>query len=158
MDGHQVTLAEGDNVVKVKVTAADGVTTKTYTVTVSRAEAASACTLNTGDLWCGVVTVGTSSDGVGFVAAETETDTDVGALTDNNGDQTITIESDTYTISSVLILTSGAVGALTITLDTKFPTGDVATLEFDVGSKTFKVSEASEFTRWPTATTGSIPV
>ena len=138
VDGHQVTLAEGDNVIKVKVTAAD-TTTKTYTVTVSRA----ACTLNTGDLWCGVVTVGTSSDGVGFVAAETETDTDVGALTDNNGDQTITIESDTYTISSVLILTSGAVGALAITLDTKFPTGDVATLEFDIGSKTFKVSEAS---------------
>ena len=142
-DGHQVTLAEGDNVIKVKVTAAD-TTTKTYTVTVTRAEAASACTLNTGDLWCGVVTVGTSSNGVGFVAAETETETDVGALTDNNGDQTITIESDTYTISSVLILTSGAVGALVITLDTKFPTGDVATLEFDIGSKTFKVSEANE--------------
>ena len=142
VDGHQVTLAEGDNVIKVKVTAADS-STKTYTVTVTQAAAASTCTLNTGDLWCGVVTVGTSSDGVGFVAAETETDTDVGALTDNNGDQTITIESDTYTISSVLILTSGAVGALVITLDTKFPTSDVATLEFDIGSKTFKVSEAS---------------
>ena len=38
VDGHQVTLAEGDNVIKVKVTAAD-TTTKTYTVTVSRAEA-----------------------------------------------------------------------------------------------------------------------
>ena len=121
VDGHQVTLAEGDNVIKVKVTAAD-TTTKTYTVTVTRAEAASTCTLNTGDLWCGVVTVGTSGDGVGFVAAETETDTDVGALTDNNGDQTITIGSDTYTISSLLILTSLAPGALAITLDAKFPT------------------------------------
>ena len=36
VDGHQVTLAEGDNVIKVKVTAAD-TTTKTYTVTVTRA-------------------------------------------------------------------------------------------------------------------------
>ena len=79
---------------------------------------------------------------MGFVAAET--DTDVGALTDNNGDQTITIGSDTYTISSLLILTSGAPGALAITLDAKFPTSDVATLEFDIGSKTFKVSEAGE--------------
>ena len=32
----QVTLVEGDNVVKVKVTAADGATTRTYTVTVTR--------------------------------------------------------------------------------------------------------------------------
>ena len=35
-DGHQVDLAVGENVVKVKVTAADGVTTGTYTVTVTR--------------------------------------------------------------------------------------------------------------------------
>ena len=63
MDGHQVTLAEGDNVIKVKVTAAD-TSTKTYTVTVSRAAAASTCTLNTGDLWCGVapVTAGTFTE------------------------------------------------------------------------------------------------
>ena len=37
--GHQVALAEGDNVIKVKVTAADGNTTQTYTVTVTRAAA-----------------------------------------------------------------------------------------------------------------------
>ena len=98
------------------------------------------CTLNTGDLWCGVVTVGTSSDGVGFVAA----DTDVGALTDNNGDQTITIGSDSYTISSLLVRNSPA-GALSIDLDKSFPTGDVATLEFDIGTKTFKLSEATAY-------------
>ena len=38
VDGHQVTLAEGDNVIKVKVTAADGNTTQTYVVTVDRAD------------------------------------------------------------------------------------------------------------------------
>ena len=144
VDGHQVTLAEGVNVIKVKVTAADS-STKTYTVTVSRAAAASTCTLNTGDLWCGVVTVGTNSDGVGFVAAETETDTDVGALTDNNGDQTITIGSDSYTIPSLLVLSGARAGTLAITLDKSFPTDDVNTLEFDVGSKTFKVSEATAY-------------
>ena len=37
--GHQVAVAEGDNVIKVKVTAADGNTTQTYTVTVTRAAA-----------------------------------------------------------------------------------------------------------------------
>ena len=56
-DGHQVTLAVGDNVIKVKVTAEGTPPLETYTVTVNRAEAASTCTLNTGDLWCGVVTV-----------------------------------------------------------------------------------------------------
>ena len=40
VDGHQVALVEGDNVFKVKVTAADGNTTQTYTVTVNRAAAA----------------------------------------------------------------------------------------------------------------------
>ena len=34
--GHQVTLAEGHNVVEIVVTAADGTTTKTYTVTIVR--------------------------------------------------------------------------------------------------------------------------
>ncbi len=34
--GHQVTLEEGDNVIKVKVTAEDGTTIETYTVTVTR--------------------------------------------------------------------------------------------------------------------------
>ena len=38
-DGHQVVVAEGDNVIKVKVTASNGLTTKTYTVTVNRAAA-----------------------------------------------------------------------------------------------------------------------
>ena len=60
---------------------------------------AQTCTLNTGDRWCGVVTVGTYSNGVGF------TDSD-GALTDNTGDQTIAIASGNYTVSSVVILAS----------------------------------------------------
>ncbi len=54
--GRQVALEAGANTFKVKVTAEDGTTTKTYTVTVNRASPS--CTLNTGDLWCGVVTVG----------------------------------------------------------------------------------------------------
>ena len=36
--GHQVSLAVGPNTIKVKVTAADNITTETYTVTVTRAE------------------------------------------------------------------------------------------------------------------------
>ena len=93
------------------------------------------CTLSTGDLWCGVVTVGTYSNGVGFTDSE-------GALTDNTGDQTITIGSANYMISSVVILASPA-GALVMGLDTRFPTGDETTLVFHIGSSTFEVSEAT---------------
>ena len=43
--GHQVNLAEGDNTITVTVTAADGATTKTYTVSVTRALASTDATL-----------------------------------------------------------------------------------------------------------------
>ncbi len=59
--GHQVDLDVGDTVFKVKVTAADDTTTQTYTVTVTRA----ACTLNEGDIWCGVMDVGTITNSGG---------------------------------------------------------------------------------------------
>ena len=143
-NGASVPLDAESSEIAIEITPADTRLLKqTYTVTVTRV----ACTLNTGDLWCGVVTVGTSSDGVGFVAAETETDTDVGALTDNNGDQTITIGSDSYTIPSLLVLSGARAGTLAITLDKSFPTDDVNTLEFytDIGTKTFKVSEATAY-------------
>ena len=55
--GQQVALDVGDNVIKVKVTAEDGNATQTYMVTVTRVSPT--CTLNAGDIWCGVVTVGT---------------------------------------------------------------------------------------------------
>ena len=60
-DGHQVALDVGDNTFKVKVTAEDTTTTKTYTVTVTRAD----CVLNEGDIWCGVVDVGTITNSGG---------------------------------------------------------------------------------------------
>ena len=118
-----MTLADGDTVFKVKVTAEDETTTQTYTVTVNRAAAAATCTLNTGDLWCGVVTVGTYSNGVGF------TDSD-GALTDNTGDQTITIGS-----AARFLLWSSPAGALVMGLDTRFPV--VTRKPWHIGSSTF---------------------
>ena len=98
------------------------------------AQAQTTCMLNTDDRWCGVVTVGMHSNGVGF------TDSD-GALIDNTGDQTIAIASGNYTVSSVVVLASPA-GALVMGLDTRFPTGDETSLVFHIGSSTFEVSEA----------------
>ena len=51
--GFQVTLDEGANTIKVKVTAQDGISTETYTVVVTRA--AAGCAQD--ELWCATLTV-----------------------------------------------------------------------------------------------------
>ena len=86
------------------MTAADG-STKTYTVTVNRP----ACTLNTGDIWCGVVTVGAYSIGgtdigYGFVDAAT----DIGALSDKG----FSVGTNSYTIDDVWVGRSNLAGVL----------------------------------------------
>ena len=64
-NGHQVALAVGDTVFKVQVSSSAVTTTQTYTVTVTRAAAdtPTTCTLNTGDIWCGIVEVGALEGG-----------------------------------------------------------------------------------------------
>ena len=105
--GHQVALAVGANVFKVKVTAGDGTSTQTYTVTVTRAAVMTptSCTLNTGDVWCGVVTVGAETNtggattGHGFSSI---TGDSFGTLTDNSGDRTFTYGTQTYLVNRVV--------------------------------------------------------
>ena len=92
--GHQVALEAGGNTFKVKVTAEDGTTTKTYTVTVNRATPT--CTLNTGDLWCGVVTVGRMAT-PGGAAYGYAANLSVGALSDT----TFSVGSNNYTITAI---------------------------------------------------------
>ena len=114
VDGHQVTLAVGDTVIKVTVTAEDGTTTQTYMVTVTRAAAMTpTCTLNTGDLWCGVVTVGEiASGGHGFVSISGG---NVGDLTDNSGDRSFTIGTSQYVVYRVAVSSFGLSFAVTRT-------------------------------------------
>ena len=94
--GHQVALEAGGNTFKVKVTAEDGTTTKTYTVTVNRASPT--CTLNTGDLWCGVVTVGNTTGGDGYFQQSS-----LGALSD----RTFSVGTNNYTIDAIGVQTGG---------------------------------------------------
>ena len=96
--GQQVALNVGDNVIKVKVTAEDG-TTKTYAVTVNRLTPT--CTLNAGDIWCGVVTVGTITSsgtitGYGFTSS-------VGNLSDTG----FSVGTNNYTISQTSVVAPG---------------------------------------------------
>ena len=63
------------------------------------------CTLNTGDVWCGTVTVGTQTAGTtttghGFSSI---TGNSFGTLTDNSGDQTFTYGTQTYVVSRVVV-------------------------------------------------------
>ena len=138
--GHQVALAVGETVIKVKVTAEDGNATQTYMVTVTRAAAMTpTCTLNTGDLWCGVVTVGAiellgSTIAYGFTAS-------VGALSDTG----FPVGTNNYTIDAVAVST-GAVGSsetLPFSLTSALTAADEAKLVLHVGSASFAFSAAS---------------
>ena len=134
--GHQVALAAGANTFKVKVTAEDGTTTKTYTVTVTRATPT--CSLNTGDLWCGVVTVErVNATGLlldGYVASRSSGDL---------SDRTFSVGSNSYTITDAYVLASGFfVGKLDFALTSALTAADRAKLILHVGGETFAFSDA----------------
>ena len=129
--GHQVALTVGATVFKVKVTAEDGTTTQTYTVTVTRAEA-TACTLNTGDFWCGVVMVediisGGSIVGHGFSGS-------TGDIDGNPDDKEFTVPSTNngYTITSLLVGAGRLVISLDETLSETATANDRAILELGI--------------------------
>ena len=106
-DGGLALLDVGDNAVTVEVMAADGATTKTYTVTVTRLE----------EIWQAVVTNGTNSFGTGYYGFGTTT-YQKGSLSNN----TFTYRG--YQEGGVS-MSVGAVSAITGTLTGKhiFATG-----------------------------------
>ena len=131
--GRQVALAAGANTFKVKVTAEDGTTTKTYTVTVNRASPS--CTLNTGDLWCGVITVGHGTGFDGYVPTSS-----LGALSD----RTFSVGTNNYTIAAIFVQTGGFdPGRLTFNLTSGLTSADQAALVLHLGSTEFEFSDAS---------------
>ena len=141
--GQQVAVAVGDTIIQVKVTAQNTTTTQTYTVTVNRAAPTpGTCTLNTGDLWCGVVAVGQTQvpvfgvTGYGFIGA-------VGDLSDNDGDKTFAIGANSYTIDRVTVatLSIGIEGYLTFSLTGALTATDKENLVLHVGSASFAFSD-----------------
>ena len=124
-DGHQVDLDVGDTVFKVKVTAEDDTTTQTYTVTVTRA----ACTLNEGDIWCGVVTVGEYvSGGLTFAYGFVDATTDTGALSDTTFD----VSLNSYTIDRASVGVGGNAGILILSLTSALTEADRTKLVLQV--------------------------
>ena len=134
--GRQVALEAGGNTFKVKVTAEDGTTTKTYTVTVTRATPT--CSLNTGDLWCGVVTVGNGSvAGVSFDGYSQSNS--FGALSDT----AFSVGTNSYTIETISVQAGGFdSGKLTFVLASGLTSADQAALVLHLGSTEYEFSDA----------------
>ena len=138
--GQQVTLTDGDNVIKVKVTAADKSTSLTYTVTVNRPAAATTptCTLNTGDLWCGVVTVGTVIDQHGVTTGHGFEGT-----TGDLSDKMFTVGTNPYTINAIITGSGNAAGYLSLALTDTLSNADENDLVLHVDNDSFAFSAAS---------------
>ena len=86
--GHQVALDVGVTTFVVKVTAEDGATTQTYTVTVTRAVAS-----NTAPVWSATMTAGDTQVGHGYDATDTPDTPVIGRLDDDNFDYGSTPEA-----------------------------------------------------------------
>ena len=117
--------------------ASDAVSTNAETVTPT-------CTLNTGDLWCGVVTVGPITIG-GVVVGH-----GFGAGTGDLSDKTFDIGTNSYTIDGVVVTS----GALSFSLTSALTAAEKEKLVLHVGSSTFAFSDAGAPTstfnyQWP---------
>ena len=92
------------------------------------------CTLNTGDLWCGVVTVGAITTG-GSVAAHGFAGADGGL-----DDKTFSVGTNNYTIDGLYV---GTAGDLNLDLTGALDAADKGNLELVVGSTAFDLDDAT---------------
>ncbi len=95
--GQQVDLIEGENTIKVKVTAEDDATTETYTVVVTRAQRCDGT-----QLWCETMTVGT---GAGTILGWSASGIVIAGGSLGGGDQDF--DYGTHTYSFAIIFLSG---------------------------------------------------
>ena len=113
----------------------------TFTVSIQETEEAPSCTLNRGDLWCGVVTVGSGSDVDGY---DRGTGDDIGDLSDTDFD----VGPNSYTIVGIFVdgFTADVPGTLSLVLhsNTRLSAADRDTLVLQVGgrSDSFALSDA----------------
>ena len=128
------TTTETYTVFKVQVTAEDGTTTETYTVTVNRAAADTpTCTLNTGDIWCGVVTPASHLvNGVAFAHGFVDGTPDTGALSDEEFSVVTDGVTNSYTIVAVVVGVGNATGSLSFSLTSGLTAAERAKLVLHV--------------------------
>ena len=127
--GYQVSLDTGTNTIKVKVTAEDGSTTRTYRLRVTRLTATgggtgSCATTLPDEIWCATLTVGTGSRTVSgvtinYTGFRNLTGLNVGGLDPDSFEY----QGDTYTVPGVFLVTSAFIDdVLGLSLD-PVPTG-----------------------------------
>ena len=142
--GHQVNLGVGPTTITATVTAEDGMTTKTYTVVVTRA--AQTCTVPTGGIWGACLTAATISSGSTIDASLPETG--LGCISTSCGDTSVLTSRDfsfggkNYRIDAVDLRG----GTLEFNLQTAI--GDTAAAEFSsvvlhVGTLSYSLATAS---------------
>ena len=102
---------------------------ETGTYTLSVRDITPPCTLNIGDLWCGVVTVGEyKSGGITFAYGFVDATTDTGALSDTTFD----VSPNSYTIDRASVGVSGLAGQLIFSLTSALTEPDRAKLVLHV--------------------------
>ena len=142
--GHQVNLGVGPTTITATVTAEDGMTTKTYTVVVTRA--AQTCTVPTGGIWGACLTAATISSGSTIDASLP--DTGLGCISTSCGDTSVLTSRDfsfggkNYRIDAVDLRG----GTLEFNLQTAI--GDTAAADFSsvvlhVGTLSYSLASAS---------------
>ena len=144
-----VTGLTADTSYQVQVRAKNGETDSDWSdpsdAVKTNAEMTTGCTLNTGDLWCGVATVeelvfeGTSF-AYGFVdASASPNPSDTGALSDKE----FTVGTNRYTIDIATVGLGATAEGLNFSLTSALSDTDKEKLVLHVGSRTFAFSDAT---------------
>ena len=142
--GHQVTLAVGSNAIAVKVTAGDGATTLTYTVTVTREAPVSPLApadCRADAVWCTTMVAERSpelSNEFGYCPAGT-TYCDYGGL----GVDAFILEGAGYEVESVRLVIKDAGDTVDLSLDRDLPAARLAALTLRVGPHTLDLGDAA---------------
>ena len=138
-DNDQFGPGAGDNIIELKVTAGDGTTTKTYTVTVTSRGAEFFCAFpdlsGRSEVWSGGLTVGSLSGDFGYSLPSS-----YGALSDTSFDYV----GDSYTLAQIAHLPPLRFDSLIVALDAAFPDSDQNRLRLHLCNDTFELAEANK--------------
>ena len=142
--GHQVNLGVGPTTITATVTAEDGMTTKTYTVVVTRA--AQTCTVPTGGIWGACLTAATISIGSTFDTSLPLTG--LGCRTTSCGDTSVLTSRDfsfggkNYRIEAV-DLRGGTLEFNLLTPNANTAAADFSSVVLHVGTLSYSLASAS---------------
>ena len=141
--GHQVNLGVGPTTITATVTAEDGMTTKTYTVVVTRAQT---CTVPIGGIWGACLTAATISSGSTFDASLPLTG--LGCLTTSCGDTSVLTSRDfsfggkNYRIEAV-DLRGGTLEFNLVTPNANTAAAEFSSVVLHVGTLSYSLASAS---------------